>query len=265
MTSSRRRFRSEADTGRRSRSWDSKKSPEFDSVEASECNQPAGLKGAASARPAGVVVAIAGLAAESVPSNHPDKALGSCNRDDNAWVGLPPMRDTAAMVVGVATSVRSGTSSMAEPAASITRPPGEGAPPTRATIVPASGNSGIKVNAPLMSRDTCSDSREYSETPGIGRLVRNWSPILSVISSPWNRTVALSTDPTSQRAPRLAEMGIAMARSARASNSGSRGSNRGGGIPTGLSMAPGSRRRTPQLERKVLRIKWSIMRWSIGY
>jgi len=104
-------------------------------------------------------------------SNHPAKELGRCKRPDNAFTGFIPSRGDINPAIG--SDVVSKTFAVSSECATslvMVKAAGEGAPPIRATDVPASGSSGTSVRAPLRSRATCIERREYSETPGIGRL-----------------------------------------------------------------------------------------------
>lgn len=172
MYSSKRRFKSAIGTGRRSLNCDSKNKPDCDREAASDCIQlesPAAVDVVAESGE--VVEPVGELIAPSGPNNQSVNELGRCNRVDSDLTGFVPGRGAmgAASSVGAASKTALVSSEGADSDAE-TRAAGEGSPPIRATDVPASGSNGIKVSAPLISRATCIDSLEYSETPGIGRL-----------------------------------------------------------------------------------------------
>lgn len=172
MISSKRRFRSAMGTGRRSRSCDSKNRPDWESEAAKDCiHAPRPAADDVDGRPCAADVEPDVFITPSGLSNQPAKELGRCNRPDKDLTGFSPGRDDINPMAGntgvsrtFAISSEGATSPVATNAA------GDGVPPTRATDVPASGNRGTSVSAPLRSRATCIESREYSETPGIGRL-----------------------------------------------------------------------------------------------
>ena len=170
------------------------------------------------------------------PEAQDARADGRCKRCDKlrtAPVETAGDTDRAAENSAWAPKTSAVSSTAALEAAML--PAAGGAPPTRAIAAPASGKSGTRVIAPLKSRATNIDIREYSETPGIGRLVKKWSTTRNTSSSFCTRTAAVSTVPASQRAAAPMADGTGMARSVNATTPGSEPGN-SGGRPTGLSM-----------------------------